>query len=386
MAAAVVRTIPPGVVLPPPDYRSCVGIVCNGQMESSLDLETRIKSCGKMIGVDGGLNHCHRMRIKPTWLVGDFDSVSSDVLKEMSEGADADKLQRAKDFTDLEVAVQKAKTIADSSLMIIFAGLGGRIDHTLGNIYLLLRNAGCAMMDSENQIIFAINAANGKVQVSHAESQTLAICTLSGTARQVVITTEEGTIVHPTLKGGSVLISPFSKNAVISVEEGELIICLDRRRVLPLTELPSTGDLRVSFLIDQPVINTLQYLSHQAAHFSTVRLITEKEVLANIQPSSGMVPFTSIVGQTISLIPLFGPVTGITSDGLKWELGATTIDSLSRDFVGISNVSMKPKFTVRVGDGMLLCVVNTDLIDAEMVAAELPTIEKDDDKKKETSR
>jgi len=83
----------------------------------------------------------------------------------------------------------------------------------------------------------------------------------------------------------------------------------------------------------------------------------------------GTVSLSSQVGQTISLIPLFGPATGITTKGLKWELGASTVNKLDRDFVGISNVSMETKFSVNVTGGVLLCVINREHIDQEMVKA-----------------
>jgi thiamine pyrophosphokinase len=58
------------------------------------------------------------------------------------------------------------------------------------------------------------------------------------------------------------------------------------------------------------------------------------------------------VGQTISLIPLYGPAKGIHTTGLKWELKNGSLD---QNFIGVSNVSLKTRVTVEIEDGQLLC-------------------------------
>lgn len=93
-----------------------------------------------MIGVDGGLNHCATLDITPQWIIGDFDSVESDVFKRFRQDKMI-QLEAAKNLTDLEVAVKKAQQLNTTAQIVIFGGLGGRLDHTLSNIFLLLRMA-----------------------------------------------------------------------------------------------------------------------------------------------------------------------------------------------------------------------------------------------------
>jgi len=56
-------------------------------------------------------------------------------------------------------------------------------------------------------------------------------------------------------------------------------------------------------------------------------------------------------GQTFSLLPMNGPVFGITTDGLKWELKE---DYLDKSFVGISNEATGKSILVTVKTGDLL--------------------------------
>jgi thiamine pyrophosphokinase len=57
-------------------------------------------------------------------------------------------------------------------------------------------------------------------------------------------------------------------------------------------------------------------------------------------------------GQTLSLIPLNGPVRGINTEGLKWELSGGTMD---KHFMGISNVCLNHRVRISVLEGDLLC-------------------------------
>ncbi len=57
-------------------------------------------------------------------------------------------------------------------------------------------------------------------------------------------------------------------------------------------------------------------------------------------------------GQTLSLIPFNGPVTGIETSGLKWELNDGTLD---KEFVGISNVCLEEEISISFETGDLVC-------------------------------
>ena len=83
-----------------------------------------------------------------------------------------------------------------------------------------------------------------------------------------------------------------------------------------------------------------------------LRLQTETELLFAIQ---GTTKIPCKTGQTLSLIPLYGPARGIDTSGLKWELKKGSLDY---GFIGISNLSLKPEITIEIGEGrLLLCLV-----------------------------
>jgi thiamine pyrophosphokinase len=66
-----------------------------------------------------------------------------------------------------------------------------------------------------------------------------------------------------------------------------------------------------------------------------------------------------LVGQELSLIPMNGPASGITTRGLKWELTHATLDKW---FIGISNVCLKERISIEVESGDLLFVLQQNRI------------------------
>ncbi len=349
---------------PPKEINACIGIICSGELEMKPDIQDRIRQCAYLIGVDGGLNYCHQMNIKPGCAVGDFDSVNLSVLEALN--IERTSLSRAKDMTDLEAAIVKAKDISAVAQCIIFAGLGGRIDHTLGNIFLLLRDPGKIFLESEHQVVFAINATNGRVQICNEGFLTLAIFPLNGEAQNVNIETNTDTISHQIVD--DVLVFHFKENCYLSIGSGEVIVILDKREI----SIPNESNeetIHTDFSLNQPLIHIFKTLKHQSLNFNKVKLVSDKESIVNIQPSDSY-SFPCQVGLTVSLIPFFGPAQNITTKGLKWEL-PKTVGTLDKNCVGISNVCLGEEFSVQVEQGELLCVINHDLIDKEMVEATL---------------
>jgi thiamine pyrophosphokinase len=82
-----------------------------------------------------------------------------------------------------------------------------------------------------------------------------------------------------------------------------------------------------------------------------VYIETEEETVFAIK---GEVQISACKGQTLSLLPINGPVTGITTQGLKWELSDRTLDA---SFVGISNVCLQENIHISIRDGILLCAL-----------------------------
>ena len=90
-----------------------------------------------IIGVDSGCMHLLKSNIIPDLGIGDFDSVSETEYKTIvSKIKNLKTYDRVKDYTDTYLAVKQALKFKYKEI-IIYGGIGNRIDHTFANINLL---------------------------------------------------------------------------------------------------------------------------------------------------------------------------------------------------------------------------------------------------------
>lgn len=81
---------------------------------------------------DSGLKHMDRLGVRPSLIVGDFDSHENPHLE-----AETIVLPREKDDTDTVYGVKEALKRGFDTFLLVGV-VGGRLDHTLGNISILL--------------------------------------------------------------------------------------------------------------------------------------------------------------------------------------------------------------------------------------------------------
>lgn len=114
-------------------------IVSNGQM---LDDDFYIKLFKKenpdyIICADGGVKHLKRLGIDPSVIIGDLDSITSDNLNfYKKKNIEIIKYPSEKDETDTQLAIQYAMSLSIKEIILVGV-LGDRMDHSMGNIYLM---------------------------------------------------------------------------------------------------------------------------------------------------------------------------------------------------------------------------------------------------------
>ena len=171
---------------------------------------------------DGGLRHLRGLRAAPDLAVGDFDS-----HEKPEGGIETLVLPREKDDTDTVYAAREAVRRGFDDFLLLGAA-GGRIDHTLGNLGLLLwleeqgRRALLADDYSDMQIV-----SREKVFITE-EAAYFSLLNISGTARGITVTgakypLEEGEIRCDYQYGISNEVLP-GETAAVSVREGRLLL------------------------------------------------------------------------------------------------------------------------------------------------------------------
>ena len=114
----------------------CV-IVAAGQILDYERAKSFLQSGDFFIFCDGGLSHAGGLGVKPDLVVGDFDSCEPDDLEWWKERCEIVRLPREKDDTDTLFAVKLALERGFSDFILLGA-MGGRFDHALGNVSILL--------------------------------------------------------------------------------------------------------------------------------------------------------------------------------------------------------------------------------------------------------
>lgn len=307
-----------------PHYK--LALFVNGQMLPIAEPKSikRINEHAGAILVDGGANYFeallaanpHKITIAPFCCVGDFDSIKMSTLKRLKEQfpeINTYNFIPDKNYTDLEGAL---KLINTSKVGVtIFNALGGRIDQMLGNLLCLFRQD-----YHENVQLFS----------------------------------SKGVIaVFPTEKMNKAHKKDWVALPLYEDQTGRLLH-IEKCDKMTTSNFPSEGIYQYSSDPNH-IVEDLKLILHCIQHPIKLQIQTDYELFFVI-PSKTQIQLNEVEGKTISLIPLGGPVYGVTTSGFQWELHNRT---LTNDFLSMSNIAIANAPIISVESGSLLCVINT---------------------------
>ena len=176
---------------------------------------------------DSGLKHREGLDIVPDLIVGDFDSYENPPLN-----IETITLPREKDDTDTVFAVKEALSRGFQDFLLVGV-IGGRLDHTLGNVSLLL------MLDAQGKTATALDdfsemeiVSGQPVQIQDCYTY-FSLLNISGTAQSITIKNakyplDDAEITCEYQYGISNEVLP-GKIAVVTVNQGRLLLI----KVLP---------------------------------------------------------------------------------------------------------------------------------------------------------
>ncbi|PGO27809.1 thiamine diphosphokinase [Bacillus cereus] len=133
-----------------------VHILAGGPVEYCADFSRYKNEEVVWAAVDRGVYRLLKSGITPTVAFGDYDSVTEDELAWMRQQTnELHIVPREKDQTDLEIAISWALE-QKPKLIRIFGATGGRLDHGLANIQMLLKGLAAeiemCIVDNKNEI------------------------------------------------------------------------------------------------------------------------------------------------------------------------------------------------------------------------------------------
>ena len=133
-------------------------IISGGRIECDFALPfLENETFEQFIAVDNGLRFCYDNQIKPTWIVGDFDTAAPELVEYYQTQTDIPirRFNPVKDSTDSQIAIELALELGSSEITLL-GGTGTRMDHVLGNIQSLMlakkKGVSCVILDEYNRI------------------------------------------------------------------------------------------------------------------------------------------------------------------------------------------------------------------------------------------
>lgn len=195
-------------------------ITTYGRLRSYLRPDDFIICC------DSGLKHRAGLGVEPHLVIGDFDSHENPHL-----AVETIVLPTEKDDTDTVYAAKAAleRGFTDFLLLGVF---GGRMDHTMGNVSLLvyLANRGCKVLALDDYSEFTIITPGNPAQVSDRFAF-FSLLNVTGISKGVTIQNAKYLLNHAEITseyayGVSNEVLP-GKTAEISLAEGHLLLMRD---------------------------------------------------------------------------------------------------------------------------------------------------------------
>lgn len=107
-------------------------LILTSHIEGAERLTVNAADYDAVIAADGGLTWAEKLGLAPTQIIGDFDSTGRPDAEHLIV------LPREKDMTDSEAAIDLAVSRGYRDIVVL-GGLGGRFDHTMGNVGLLAK-------------------------------------------------------------------------------------------------------------------------------------------------------------------------------------------------------------------------------------------------------
>ena len=206
-----------------------VNIVSGGRIGDRDFFRKRI--CGMenclIVCCDGGVRHLYQTEIKPDVIIGDMDSIDPAHLESYShQDVKIIKYPVSKDFTDTELALDYAINFKPEAIYI-WGALGGRLDHTLANVFLLEKTKALPIKTYLIDEYCEVFLLSGDVTINESAGQTVSLIALRPQVEGITLFGFLYPLDDATLRmGQSLAVSNVIKGdeAKISVCSGSLLV------------------------------------------------------------------------------------------------------------------------------------------------------------------
>ena len=209
------------------DSMKRIVIFANGELPNPERARLLLQNEDYIICADGGTRHALTLNLRPNLIIGDMDSTEKEQLQKFqNHNVSIELFPHDKNETDLELAINHALEL-DPTQIIIIAALGGRLDHTLGNIALLtdvrLSTFDVRLDDGIEEILLC----RDQVQVHGRSGDIVSLIPWQGPASEVQTTNLKWVLRKETLypdKTRGISNEMIDETASVSIGSGLLLV------------------------------------------------------------------------------------------------------------------------------------------------------------------
>lgn len=207
------------------EFHHTYALIANGKIHSYEKILPLVQRHQCVIAVDGGAHHCYQMNITPDLIIGDFDSISNEILHHYAN-VPTRRFNSEKDETDLELALQSIYT-PEVEKVTLFAATENRTDHALANLHLIRRYPMKACIETESEHLFVIN---GPVEIACTPGQTISFIHLGTAALGVTSSGLKWEMHNATFSKYYFSLSNIclSNSIRLTLTSGDLLCCLQK--------------------------------------------------------------------------------------------------------------------------------------------------------------
>jgi len=218
-------------------------IFANGELPDLNKARLIPRSDDYIICADGGTRHALALSLQPNLVIGDMDSLKKGQWQKLENaGIPIELYPHDKNETDLELALMRAIELEPKEILVI-AALGGRLDHTLGNLALLsdirLSGFNTRFDDGVDEVFFC----REQVEVLGQSGDILSLIPWGGPVQGIQTQGLRWSLNRETLypeKTRGISNEMLDDNASVSIGSGLLLI-LHRRTPLVSPHFPRTS-------------------------------------------------------------------------------------------------------------------------------------------------
>ena len=202
--------------------KKVVYIITGGELGDPTFLREQAASAAPaaLICADGGARHLKAAGMFPTLIVGDMDSLDRGSQESYeSMGVKIIRHPREKNETDTELALREAFGMAPKEVWI-WGALGGRIDHTLANLSLLVqgieRGVEVRLIDEWCEVFLVTR----QTILEGKEGQTVSLLPFMGEVSGVTLTGFEYPLTDAVMAVGR----PYGISNVLAARQGVIAV------------------------------------------------------------------------------------------------------------------------------------------------------------------